>query len=986
VSRNSEGASTAVNSQEWAFASPPQTKDRLVVALPAAPGIDTADYVPVSVSQPSSQEELDSLDKSSLVEVAALAVEKVSQTTIPDSQGLTESLQSQHTAATDFLLPGALATDKVDIPERQARSPVSHSEGGDTYSSASEPTVITPVGHAAEGNYDLRSDQPSSIKSPEHQPDRSVADIPSQQLSSPHQDSQPDSELLREQLENSRSQSSYGLPPLKLTPPAASQIPSSPVFLTQPEFDFETSQVDETSPPRQAFPSVPSQGREKASDDQDSETNHTAIGVPAILIQEGPTSSPHHSHFAQIVSPLSSDHENIQFQSQETGNTEETGIVPETAHKHPIQTAPSRRLAEASGKECDRIVSEAASDTASSVGSPLGDRALRQSSSSSVSSFHTGIEKSRSRSITPRKTIRKTRMDAPPIDEGHSAVDVFKQLAANHYPELGISPDRDLSSHDPSTAPVPGTVIDGRTTTSYDIFRQALMEQCPDTYSAAVRANPQDFGPPGRNEMSYEQIPATVAPSDLDVSASRVSIAHDDFLPENHALLDEDSGDHLEVSLRNVASNTIPLEEDSEESDDEKGHNEFILTLPMAANTRPQYLSMIDENKEIIVEYGKVFSTSLDTLPSETLVASMSFLFQRLLDLCDLPAYAESLPLMSQEEMMKHATGSNSKFSFVYEFLNGIRDLNTRVLVLSRPGRTFDYLEAVVSASSFRFSVLGREDPGAENGLGDLEVILSTPDQDLSGLSPVEVVVYFDHASRSVSLPKNLVYEDGSTLLLTLVIHNSLEHIDYQLGPEPRGLERKNALSLITAVTKDSLASPEEGLPEPHELAEMFSSFLRDPVIGIDYEHHSIPEEAFDIWKSSQQRRTQETGHDSLAAQNSRKRALVRPSHKRAHLEGPETDVGQDGSEIGTPKRARVMDSSLPLRYSTPAQMTDLLKDTLASHKTPGSASTEYVEVSVDQLESMAAKVREYLLSYLLIQVLTAFRLRSWRPISKRKI
>lgn len=379
------------------------------------------------------------------------------------------------------------------------------------------------------------------------------------------------------------------------------------------------------------------------------------------------------------------------------------------------------------------------------------------------------------------------------------------------------------------------------------------------------------------HSMEFEQPPATVAPADLTTSVEHISSAHDG----------QDLGSVMEEFARDlspVEPDQFPLDMGTDSQEDHGRH--FAVTLPMAANIRAAYLDIIAENKATMINFGDVLANS-DSSPEPALVAKLDSIFERLLNLCDLPAYHDDLPELSKGERMKHATNSNSKFSFVYEFLHGLWDINARILVLCQPGRVFEYLEAVVSTTDCPYSVLAQsgEDSSAQSTDGT-SVILAVAGQDLSNVQGIDVVIAFDHTARSVELPATLGYESMAPIVLSLVATYSLDHIDQQLIEQDlTSLERRNALNMASATALEYLRNPERQYVEPHEAAKTFANFLRNPEIGLDWEPHPLPADIFEVWLSSQTQNSQTQVHQPdipSGSGNGRKRPLVSTSSPSA--------------------------------------------------------------------------------------------------------
>ncbi|KAL2163128.1 hypothetical protein VTH06DRAFT_6964 [Thermothelomyces fergusii] len=429
----------------------------------------------------------------------------------------------------------------------------------------------------------------------------------------------------------------------------------------------------------------------------------------------------------------------------------------------------------------------------------------------------------------------------------------------------------------------------------------------------------------------YQQQPETVAPADLTTS---------------NQLPDQDVEETPAASPDQP--DEYPLNSGENEQDEDDNHGEgrpITVTLPMAANTRAKYLDTVSENKSTLIQFGEVFSNSFSDVPDTSLVSKVDAIFERLLNLCDLPAYDEDLPDLSKVDMMKHATNTNSKFSFVYELLQELRDVNLRFLILSRPGRVFEYLEAVISTTGCSYTVLGREaSTGQLVPAEGASVVLATVGQDLSKVQGVDAVIAFDHAARSAELPRALGFGATAPIIMSLVAIYSLDHVDQQLDQVEEGLdsfERRNALNLAMANAMDYLRNPDRQNIEPHEAAKKFAAFLRNPEVDLDWEPHPLPADIFEIWLNSQERTENEsrTQLPTRIGAGERKRQL-------------------SILDQGIAKRPRLLESQQPSRNATPARMSDLLKQTLAQHAVAGPAG-QMVEVPVEQLEKLSARIAE---------------------------
>lgn len=377
-----------------------------------------------------------------------------------------------------------------------------------------------------------------------------------------------------------------------------------------------------------------------------------------------------------------------------------------------------------------------------------------------------------------------------------------------------------------------------------------------------------------RMDLDYQQFPVTVAPSDLTTSPYKHSFVDLTEPDDNHGILGGILDENEDEEEAMVMSDGL---------EDGKNQNVFTVTLPLGSATRDMYLRVLAEHKQTIIEFNSTFS-STPRIPDADLVANMDAVFQKLRNLCDLPPYSGDLHSLPRDDIVKYATSTNSKFVFTHELLQTLRGSSgIRVLIISQPGRVFEYLEAVVATSTANYMVLGRD--GSTEHTGDDEnptVILADTKCNLAEIrTEVEVVVKFDAAARSVKVPPSLDYVEGLPMTLVLVSMHTLEHIDLELGEELQGLERKNALNVVTVLTKELLRSPQDDYPEPHQAADLFAAFLKNPDNDIHWSPQPIPEKYLEIWASSQSGQLESTQGSKAPRSES-----LAAGRKRSHVSG----------------------------------------------------------------------------------------------------
>lgn len=821
----------------------PENKGELVLEIPRPAGFDPSEYRVISSSQSVPSSQAASLSLTNSQQTGGL----VSQRTIPDSQDFLDSLRTRSTAQ---------STINDSFLDSGSTHPVSQS--------------ARVLGSTQEAGQD--QDQDQDRQDTEGQTSRHGFDIPSHQPGQgSHGDSGPPSGLLESGDSTQNTiRDSIGHPFRQLPGELESSLGDNPWgegLLTQLEYQLPISlDVVDRVEERLSGHSHPSLHEQ---------ANPTPLGHSSFALED----SNLHFQDAQRTSLLDINPE-PQFLTQvsQVPGVISQDLIPETVQKPSKRQYPSQTPNQSASSPLHRGQAHPSTPTQErSTSLPVnmegsGDGAPRQSVVDKLRKLQEDVFGSSPGQNTAPANPQNQKVDGPiEGDSRPSAVEKLRQFTENSFgtspesvapvearqePTL-VSPSAILpqtgsfAEHlEASTAPQDDTSLNEQPLLAVQDFNQGVGIDFGSHSGGAI-------GGAGHS-MEFDHQPATVAPSDLTTSIEHIPSVHDDS-----------SGDQiLGGSLEEEPHSTLDVEQDQfphdmgtdeqEEDDDDSHIRHFTVTLPMAANTRATYLETIRENKSTMITFAEVFANSVSSVPDDLLVAKIDDLFGRLLDLCDLPAYDHDLPELSKEEMMKHATNSNSKFSFVYEFLQGLRDINVRILIFSAEGRIFDYLEAVVAATGCPYTILGEEAPTGQEPTEGASVVLAVAGEDLSMVEEgIDVVIAFDHTARSVELPATLGYDNMAPIVLSLVATYSLDHIGQQLLQSEQGMdsfEKKNALNLATVTSKDYLRNPESQHIAPHEAAQMFTNFLRNPEIGLDWEPQPLPADIFELWLSSQER------------------------------------------------------------------------------------------------------------------------------------
>lgn len=385
----------------------------------------------------------------------------------------------------------------------------------------------------------------------------------------------------------------------------------------------------------------------------------------------------------------------------------------------------------------------------------------------------------------------------------------------------------------------------------------------------------EDSGPATSYNAPHEEQPATLDPSTLTLSIENEmditpSIPTDDPLGPSLPL-QNDFAPHEEDEIpQYYPTSLLPYVP--------AGPSEYLITLPFHNSIRPVYNDILRESEDLIREYNESFRVLPYQKPHPTTLAKIDEMFSRLLDVCDLPPFKETIPSMNPAQVTKHLLNTNAKFAFVAEILHHLAeaDSDKNILILARPGKVIDFLGQVVETKGYRYVRSGLEIVGSSSAKHSLSVaVSSTLDSPLSIPEDIDVIIAFDHTYRQELLPAPI--RERSPILIVLTNMCSIQHINMRIADNIERLERKNVLALSLVKAMRYVEEVDESLiTKLPEAAETFAKRIQmQDDDDFYWQPLEVPEDVFeDLHASSQllsQPSLQGFGSDQLPG--SRKRS-----------------------------------------------------------------------------------------------------------------
>lgn len=524
--------------------------------------------------------------------------------------------------------------------------------------------------------------------------------------------------------------------------------------------------------------------------------------------------------------------------------------------------------------------------------------------------------------VSPSAILNSVEQDSVenlhPSDPNLSAIDSTSWVhgASSELFSDSLGPQNDSSAMDTTITPLkpPATALGeiGELDLSSDALKQHM----------------------GASLEEDSDVPATVSPSALFNSM-------DLNVPQGLSLRPE-SGLHKEaepVVAPSEGQDDTAMHEDHEFEiipSEDSAPNEYLVPVPPAARIRAEVLEYINHHRLDIHEFSANVYGDAAHLPDHKTSITIDEILQHLTDLSNLPPYHKDLPGLSQDAMVRYARDTSSKLSFVYEFLQGLRNVAVEIAVLAQSGTVLEHLEAILAQGGFVYRHLHDSWPQAPTGQGSAcrVVLVDTSIEDAQFVHTANIVLAYDQtAERSGLLDqyKTDSLDKQQPLVFSLVEVYTLEHISRRLSPAMGSFERKRAQAVCLAFLSRNFEDEwmYEQIPQPHEMAHDLIRYLVDgegrfthPETRWEtWEHQTIPEDVFERYKAFRGR---------YFSSGNRKRRL-----------------SESGDVSETPKRARI---------ESPPEISDDLSKFLGKDAT---FSGNTAQVSIEKLEDLVLQAKD---------------------------
>ncbi|KAI9707765.1 MAG: hypothetical protein M1836_000727 [Candelina mexicana] len=261
------------------------------------------------------------------------------------------------------------------------------------------------------------------------------------------------------------------------------------------------------------------------------------------------------------------------------------------------------------------------------------------------------------------------------------------------------------------------------------------------------------------------------------------------------------------------------------------GKMEFIVPLPMNGRVRDQYLQTVFNYRDAI----EAFTGSEDYEPG--VVKQVSEMVERVNKVTTHTDLDNPGTLSQQgaalEDEAKWAENNSAKFLFLRHFFDATRSQDKHIAVLANPGQILDIIETFLKANRIIYArpdKLTRSDTTAR---GPMNVtLLPTGEAGASFIvNNASLLLAFDSSfsaeERHVqALRAHMVNVGQLSPVVSLIVTNSGEHVDWCLSPSLEGPQRLRMLVSCIAQTRHEIGELPLGALSPDAAATEVAAYI----------------------------------------------------------------------------------------------------------------------------------------------------------------
>lgn len=264
------------------------------------------------------------------------------------------------------------------------------------------------------------------------------------------------------------------------------------------------------------------------------------------------------------------------------------------------------------------------------------------------------------------------------------------------------------------------------------------------------------------------------------------------------------------------------------------GEKVFTVPLPMVSLARDIY------DQEITNHRPQRRSFLNDDVIDTRLVEDIDKMLERLKMICDhqdlIDADSASQAMEPDHRQAKWAENISTKCIYLAELFNSLRSIDTHIVLLVRPGRMMDILEAVFRMHRYRYIRPDRSSNQSGQGLMKISLLPTNVDPRKFGVEPAALVIAFDstfvYEPYVESLRADHVNTQRLAPLAYLVITHSIEHLELCIKKNINQLDRKAILVNSLSHTRQEVGKLDSDYPSPDAAAKALADFIVEGARG----------------------------------------------------------------------------------------------------------------------------------------------------------
>ena len=267
------------------------------------------------------------------------------------------------------------------------------------------------------------------------------------------------------------------------------------------------------------------------------------------------------------------------------------------------------------------------------------------------------------------------------------------------------------------------------------------------------------------------------------------------------------------------------------------GNSEYLVALSMNARIRDQYQQVLYNHRHEI----EAFTRAEDHVEAN-LIASMERMVQSVKNISLHPDLENegtiSQPSAPAEEEAKWAESCSAKFIFLRGLLDRLRNHQKHVAVMAQSGQILDIIENFFRGTNISYkrpdtvTKLRRDD----GHLLEVTLLSTSAPREVTVLQNADAVIVMDGTldmkdRKLRGLRKHLWDANRLAPLITLIIMNSIDHVELCISKEIDPIERLQAVVSCITQARHEVGELPEGFMDSHAASRQVADFLlEEPV------------------------------------------------------------------------------------------------------------------------------------------------------------